>query len=231
MSESRESRAPDDDELAGDQGAVAAADAAATHDDRALVDRLLGGDETAFTDLVSGYQPTLLRVARLFVHSPASAEEVVQETWLGVIRGLRKFEGRSRLRTWIFRILVNRAKTRAVREGRQLPFSALARDGDDDAPDADRFQDDGSWASPPRRWQTDTPEGMLLRSEVRTAVDRALEELPPMQSAVLSLRDIQGWTSREVCNELELSETNQRVLLHRARTKLRRRLEAELGKA
>jgi RNA polymerase sigma-70 factor, ECF subfamily len=195
-----------------------------------LLQRLRSGDEDAFDQLVRMYHSSLLRVAQIWVSSRAVAEEVVQETWLGVLEGVNRFEGRSSLKTWIFRILSNTAKTRAQREGRTLPLSALqdpARVPEAAVP-ADRFLNPehprypGHWATPPSRWQ---PEDRLLGAETRELVAAAIERLPATQRAVISLRDVEGWSSEEVCNALDLSETNQRVLLHRARSKVRRVLE------
>jgi RNA polymerase sigma-70 factor (ECF subfamily) len=195
--------------------------------DLALLERLRAGDEGAFATLVDEYHGTLVRLALVFVSSRAVAEEVVQETWLGVLNGLGEFEGRSSLKTWIFRILTNRAKTRGVREGRSVPFSALG-DGDDDrepAVDPSRFNSSGRWASPPRRWERDTPERLAMQQQAVHELKDAIDELPPNQRAVLVLRDVDGVGSDEVCNILEISETNQRVLLHRARSRLRSVLE------
>jgi RNA polymerase sigma-70 factor (ECF subfamily) len=195
--------------------------------DLVLVARLRGGDEAAFRALVEQYHGMLLRLALVFVASRAIAEEVVQETWVGVLNGLPSFEGRSTLKTWIFRILTNRAKTRGVREGRSVPFSALSDPDDehDPAVDPTRFKPNGRWMAPPRRWDDDTPEKLAMQEEALRRLERAIQELPPNQRAVLTLRDIDGLESAEVCNILEISETNQRVLLHRARSKLRRVLE------
>lgn len=189
--------------------------------------RLRAGDESAFAELVERYQASMLRVALSFVSSRAVAEEVVQEAWLGVLRGLERFEGRSSLRTWIFRILTNTAKTRGQRESRSVPFSSLATADDEGAVDADRFLPPGHdfWASPPARWD-ELPEGALLGRETGRVVAGAIELLPASQQAVITLRDLHGWSSEEVCNALELAETNQRVLLHRARSKVRAALEA-----
>jgi RNA polymerase sigma-70 factor (ECF subfamily) len=174
-----------------------------------------------------------VRVARIYVSTQAAAEEVAAETWLAVLNGLDRFEGRSSLKTWIFRILTNIAKTRAQRDGRTLPFSALQDPGrvPEAALDADRFLDPehprwpGHWAVRPEPW----PEDALVAAETQAVVAEAIEALPPAQRAVISLRDVEGWSSEEVRNALELSETNQRVLLHRARSKVRRALESYLG--
>jgi RNA polymerase sigma-70 factor (ECF subfamily) len=199
-------------------------DDTAAEDDRTLVEALRRGDEDAFAALVDRYSRPMLRLAAAYVRSPAVAEEVVQEAWLGVVAGIDRFEGRSSLKTWIFRILTNVAQTRGAREARSVPFSSLEREGEDDpAVDPDRFADDGFWASPPRPW--DMPDERLLSKETRGRVAQAIEALPPMQRAVISLRDVEGWSSEEVRNVLELSETNQRVLLHRARSRVRSELE------
>lgn len=203
----------------------------ASAEDLALVQRLVAGDEAAFTSLVNRYHARLLRLAMTFVSDRTAAEEVVQDTWIGVINGLPKFEGRSALKTWIFRILTNRSKTRGVRDARSVPFSSLGKpDGEDEpAVDPARFQTDGMWANPPRRWDDDTPEKLLMRQEVLRRLEEEIAQLAPNQRAVVTLRDIEGLDSDEVCNILEISETNQRVLLHRARSKIRRALEEYLG--
>jgi RNA polymerase sigma-70 factor (ECF subfamily) len=200
-----------------------------------LLEALRAGDEEAFRALVREYQPSLVRVARIYVPTQAAAEEVAAETWLAVLTGLSRFEGRSSLRTWIFRILTNIAKTRAVRDGRTLPFSALSDPGrvPEPAVDADRFLDPdhprwpGHWAVKPEAW----PEEALLAAETRERLAEAIETLPATQRAVISLRDIEGWSSEEVRNALDLSETNQRVLLHRARSKVRAALESYLDES
>src|SRR6266550_5460986 len=201
-----------------------------SEEDLRLIEALRSGNESAFVSLIDMYHSSMLRLAMIFVTSQAVAEEVVQETWMGVLNGLDRFEGRSSLRTWIFRILANRAKTRAVRDGRTLPFSALQDPGrvPEAAVDADRFLDPehprwpGHWAVRPEAW----PEEALLAAETRGVIADAIEALPATQRAVISLRDVEGWTSEEVRNALELSETNQRVLLHRARSKVRAALES-----
>ncbi len=197
-----------------------------------LLDALRAGDEGAFAGLVREYHSSLVRVARIYVSTLASAEEVAQETWIGVLNGLDRFEGRSSLRTWIFRILTNIAKTRAQRDGRTLPFSALQDPGrvPEAAVDADRFLDPehprwpGHWAIKPEAW----PEDALVAAETRERLAEAMEALPASQRAVIMLRDVEGWYSAEVCNALGLTETNQRVLLHRARSKVRGALESYL---
>ena len=204
-------------------------DALLTPEDARLVEGLRAGDEAAFLALMQMYGAGMLRVARLYVSSRAVAEEVVQEAWIGVFRGISRFEGRSSLKTWLFRILVNTAKTRGLREARSVPFSALAGDDPEASVDPDRFLDAGErfpghWAVPPESW-AGLPEGRLLARETMDLVRREIERLPPAQRAVLTLRDIEGFGAEEVCNALDLTETNQRVLLHRARAKVRNALE------
>jgi RNA polymerase sigma-70 factor (ECF subfamily) len=200
-----------------------------------LVAALRRGDEAAFVELVRMYGPSLLRLARTFVRDKAVAEEVVQETWLAVLNGIDRFEGRSSLKTWIFQILSNRAKTRAVRERRSAPFSALAGDGDDDeaAVDADRFRGEGHrwaghWAAAPSDW-SHLPEERLLGRETLERVNAAIETLPPRQADVIVLRDVEGWQPEEVCAALGITDGNQRILLHRARSKVRAALEDYLS--
>ena len=188
--------------------------------DAELVAALRAGDEEAFRELVRDWHASLLRVAQMFVSSRAVAEDVVQETWVRVLGALDRFEGRSSLKTWVFRILVNTAKTRGQREGRSLPFSALP----DATVDEERFLPDGHWASPPH----DLPEDRLLATETREVIAHAIDALPDNQRTVISLRDIEGWTADEVRNALDISEVNQRVLLHRARAKVRQELERYL---
>ena len=204
-----------------------------TDPDAALLAGLRAGDEAAFEELVDRYSSSMLRVARMYVPSQAVAEEVVQETFLGVLTGIERFEGRSSLKTWLFRILVTRARTRGERERRTVPFAALAgreAEGDEPAVAAERFlaADHPSadhWAAPPERWD-ESPERSLQSAETLRVVRDAVEGLPPMQRLVITMRDLEGWGSDEVRNALEISETNQRVLLHRARSKVRAELEA-----
>jgi RNA polymerase sigma-70 factor (ECF subfamily) len=191
-----------------------------------LVSRLRARDEAAFATLVDRHGASLLRLAQTFVGSRAVAEEVVQETWLAVLRGIDGFESRSSLKTWIYRILVNRARTRAVREARVIPFAALARD-DEPAVEPEAFLAPGNWAVLPRRWESQ-PEDRVVGDETLAVIRVAIESLPPSQREVITLRDVEGWTSDEVRNVLDLSESNQRVLLHRARSKVRRALDAYL---
>lgn len=209
--------------------------AASSRGEGQLLEALRSGDEAVFLWLVGRYAPAMLRVARLYVPDRAAAEEVVQETWLGVLQGLRTFEERSSLRTWIFRILINRARTRGRREARSIPFSVLAAQAARSGPalepwrflEADHPTEPRHWAVPPRSWPRN-PEEQLSSDELRDCLDRALAELPLAQRTVLTLRDVEGWTSAEVRNVLDLSETNQRVLLHRGRSKVRRALAAHL---
>ena len=201
--------------------------------DSELVAALLARDEATFAMLVREWHAPMVRVARMFVPSRSVAEDVVQETWLRVLRALDRFEGRSSLKTWVYRILVNKAKTRGVREARTVPFSALAPEGDESVVPEERFRgrDDlwpGHWASPPRPLDT-VPEERLLAREARGRIAEALETLPESQRVVVTLRDVAGWDSDEVCDALGLSEGNQRVLLHRGRAKLRAALERYLG--
>jgi RNA polymerase sigma-70 factor (ECF subfamily) len=215
---------------------VIGAQTAVYGDEQRLVHALRRGDERAFAALVETYHSSLVRVAQTFVRDRAVAEEVAQETWLGVIRGLGKFRGDSTLKTWIFRILTNRAKARAVRERRSLSYSALTLDSVEPAVDPGRFLDDdhprwpGHWGSPPSSWSS-LPEERLLAGETLSCIQGAIGALPAMQQQVITLRDVEGWTSDEVCGLLDLTETNQRVLLHRARAKVRAALETYLETA
>ena len=197
--------------------------------DLELARRILAGDEAAFRDLVAQHHTSMVRLAAMYCGTPPVANEVAQEAWLAVLKGLPKFEGRSALKTWIYRILVNRAKTRGQREGRQIPFSALGSDDEGPSLDPSRFSNKGKWSEAPQTWEATTPEDMLQRKEAMAALEQALTELPERQRMVVTLRDIDGWESEDVCNVLEISETNQRVLLHRGRTKLRSILEGHLS--
>ena len=191
---------------------------------------LRGGDERVFVELVQQHHALMLRVASRYVRSRAVAEEVVQETWLGVVAGLERFEGRASMKTWIFRILINRAITRAQREERSVPFSSLADDGaGEPAVDPDRFRPEGDrYPGGWKRFPDPLPEQRLLERETLAMIDAAIGELPDRQQLVIVMRDIEGWSSEEVCASLAISEANQRVLLHRARSKVRNRLESYL---
>ena len=200
-----------------------------------LLDRLRSGDEAAFASLVDRHHNSLLRLAMAYVSDRSIAEEVVQETWIGVLEGLDRFEGRSSLKTWIFRILTNKAKTRSIRESRHVSFSPLgsADDGSDEpVVNPARFQQTGywvdHWAVLPAKWEEVTPEKLLLSKESGLYIEKAIDTLPLSQKQVLVMRDVEGISAEEVCNILGLSETNQRVLLHRARSKVRRALERYL---
>jgi RNA polymerase sigma-70 factor (ECF subfamily) len=198
--------------------------------DADLVARLRAGDDVAFARVVDDLSPLMLRMALGHVPTRAVAEEVVQEAWLGVLTGLAAFEGRSSLKTWVLRILINRAKTRGEREGRSIAFSCVAEDADAPAVDPDRFfgpdhRWPGGWCAPP----APLPEERLAQRETLELVAGAIDELPARQREVIVLRDVQGWDSEDVCRALEISEGNQRVLLHRARSHVRAALEAELA--
>ena len=201
-------------------------------EDMELVNALRDGNEDAFVILIERYHAPMLRLASMYI-SKGMAEEVVQDAWLGVLKGIRGFEARSSLRTWIFRILMNRTKTRMQREGRSIPFSALWNPTVEPAEpsvDPDRFLDvshpqwPNHWRTPPQSWG-ESPDDRLLAKETRAYIQAAIETLPPSQREVITLRDIKGCTPDEVCDILSLSGANQRVLLHRARSKVRRALE------
>jgi RNA polymerase sigma-70 factor, ECF subfamily len=206
-------------------------------DESRLIDALRRRDEAAFLALVRRHHASLLRLARVYVGSQAVAEEVAQDAWLGVLQGIDRFEARSSFKTWLFRILVNRAKTRGERESRTVPFSALG-DGEagaepfEPAVDPARFRgpDDAvapfHWSQPPRPWES--PEERLLSAETLGLIAQAIAGLPPRQRAVITLRDVEGLSAEDVCNVLEISDTNQRVLLHRARSHVRAALERHL---
>jgi RNA polymerase sigma-70 factor, ECF subfamily len=199
-----------------------------------LLTALKQGDETAFENLVAQYHSAMVRVALIYVNDRRLAEEVVQETWIGVLRGLENFAGRSSFKTWIFSILINQAKTLAQREGRYIQFSALTEEADEEpAVPPEYFEPKeneqwaGHWISIPRNWN-EIPENKLVAHETLTYIQKAIEKLPANQREVITLRDMEQWSAAEVCNALDISETNQRVLLHRARSKVRRALEQYL---
>src|SRR5258708_5070736 len=209
-------------------------------DDENLVLALRNGDELAFVTLIERYHPALVKMAMIFVGDESVAEEVAQETWIAVLQGLDNFEKRSSLKTWIFSILTNRAKTRGRREGRTIPFSMLWSPDDDLAEpsvavvrfEAPGHPSAGHWldTAKPSDWDS-VPEDRLLSKETGEVIQRAISSLPLSQQEVITLRDIAGWNSEEVCNILNISDTNQRVLLHRARSKVRRALEQYLDEA
>ena len=207
----------------------------AQQDDQRLVAALCAGDEQAFAALVELHSPALLRVAMAYVPSRAVAEEAVQETWIAVMRGIDGFEGRSSLKTWIFRILTHAAMRGGSRERRSVPFAAIAANEDSGEPSVDpaRFLPAdhelfaGHWVLAPARWPT--PEEGLLSGETRAVIVAAIEELPKAQRTVIALRDIEGWSSEEVCAALEISAGNQRILLHRARARVRAAIEDYFG--
>ena len=195
-------------------------------EESALLDALRRGDEDAFARLVGEHHASLRRVARLYVADAASADEVVQDTWLGVIRGIWAFEGRSSIKTWLFRILVNRARTRAARESRHAPFagSLSSESGPEGEPEDPSLP--GHWTGPPP--DLGSPERTFLTKELGRRLRTVIDALPPNLRIVLWLRDVEGWSSEEVCNALAIQETNQRVLLHRARSRARAALEPYL---
>ena len=195
-------------------------------DDGALVERLRAGDEETFAALVDGWSGWMLRLAREHVPTASAAEEVVQETWLAVLQGLDRFRGDAALRTWVYRILLNQAKRRGVRERRTVPFASLAPEDDGPTVDPARFQGTGEphpggWRRFPEEW----PEQVAVTREVHRVVAEALDELPPRQRVVVTLRDVHGFGADEVCTMLDLSPGNQRVLLHRGRAVVRAHLE------
>lgn len=205
-------------------------------EDARLIAALRRGDEDAFAALVREHHAALLRYAGVFVKDRAVAEEVVQETWLGVIRGIGSFQGRSSVKTWIFTILANRARTRGEREARSVPFSALLSrelEEDEAAVEADRFLPHdharwpGHWSVGPQPWNA--PEERLIGAETRAVVERAIAGLPPVQREVITLRDVVGMDAQEVCRMMGLTDGNQRVLLHRARSRVRRALDGYLS--
>jgi RNA polymerase sigma-70 factor, ECF subfamily len=204
---------------------------ATTAAETTLLNALREGDENAFADLVNRYHAPLKRLARSLGATDAVAEEIVQETWLGLLHGLDRFEERASLKTWLFTILKNQAVQRAVREKRTVPFSSYAREGEGrSAPDVDpgRFQGEdgnwpGHWAVAPRPWEQ--PDRRLASMEARAEIRRAMAGMPERQQVVVALRDVEGMTSEEVCELLDISEANQRVLLHRGRSAVRNALE------
>jgi RNA polymerase sigma-70 factor, ECF subfamily len=201
-------------------------------DESKLIARLRAGEEAAFSSLVSDLYPSMLAVARGYVRSKSVAEEVVQEAWVGVLKGIDRFEARSSLRTWVLRIVANIARTRAVREARTVPLSSFEPVGDEPAVAPTRFggPDDpfpGHWRSYPTDWRR-LPEDRLTSLETIEVVRAAIEQLPDAQRLVITMRDIAGLTSEEVCDTLDVTAGNQRVLVHRARARVREALERHL---
>ena len=211
------------------QAELAGRDASAAEAD--LLARLRAGDEAVFEAIVARHYGTMLAVAQTYVKGRSVAEEVVQESWLAVIQGLDRFEGRASLKTWILSILVNKAKTRGVRESRVIPFAAHAAEDDAPAVAPERFRGPedafpGHWRAYPGTWQA-ADVAVEDRETLRVAM-RAIAELPPAQQTVIRMRDVEGYSSEEVCSALDVSEGNQRVLLRRARSKVRAALEEHL---
>jgi len=196
-------------------------------DDDVLVKALAARDADAFAYLLDRYHSTLVRLAQQYVPSRAVADEVVQETWIAVIDGIDRFEQRSSLKTWLFRILVNIARSHGVKENRSIPFAATALLDEEPAVDPRRFRRGlrarGAWKRPPRPWSE--PEQRAVDSETLETIRSAIDRLPPDQREVITMRDLLGWSAAEVCDALEVSDANQRVLLHRARSKVRASLE------
>jgi RNA polymerase sigma-70 factor (ECF subfamily) len=216
----------EDDDAAAESSTGAKGGYRASPQEALLLSRLRAGDASAFTAFVDQHHPGLVRLAMVFVGNRAVANEVVQETWAALVDGLARFEGRSSLKTWLLRILTNRAKTRAVREKRSVPFSALESDESEAGePGRSGLQD----RAPGAGYHDENPEAVFLRQEALRRLEEALSELPAAQRAVVVLRDVEGLESTEVCNVLQITETNQRVLLHRGRAKLRNVLEEVWG--
>jgi RNA polymerase sigma-70 factor, ECF subfamily len=198
-------------------------------DDLAQAKLIAAGDEAAFLALLEAVGPALKRLTRTLVSNAATADEVLQDTWAAILDGIGSFEGRSGLKTWACRILINTAKKRTAREARSVPMSSLG-DGEEATVDPSRFSREGFWVAPPTPLGDGrTPEGLAMQKEVRELVQRALEELPEAQRVVVTLRDVEGWDSDEVCSALDLTEANQRVLLHRGRHRVRAALEVYLS--
>jgi RNA polymerase sigma-70 factor (ECF subfamily) len=208
-----------------------------SEDDLRIIEALRARDEGTFTMLVERHNGALVRLATIYVHDRAVAEEVVQDTWIGLLESLDRFEGRSSLKTWLFRILLNCARARARKDSRTIPFSAAFRPEDAGGDErVGRFFPGwvpvlgGHWTRPVADWH-DEPERRALSDETRAHIQRTIDALPPAQREVIMLRDVAGFGSEEVCNALGLSDTNQRVILHRARTRVRRALEQHFAEA
>lgn len=196
-------------------------------DEAELLARLRAGDRAAFASLVTRHGGPLLRLATAFLKDRSMAEEVVQDTWVAVLDNLDGFEGRASLRTWLFHIVANKARTRLGRESRSVPFSAFAdpEEGEDPSVSPDRFDARGHWRLPPARWSEEDPERLAHGRETRAAIEQAIAALPEAQRAVITLRDVEGLETEEICNLLGVTVSNQRVLLHRARSRVRQALE------
>jgi RNA polymerase sigma-70 factor (ECF subfamily) len=198
-------------------------------DDLAQAKLIAAGDEAAFLALLEAVGPSLKRLTRTLVGNSATADEVLQETWAAILDGVSSFEGRSGLKTWACRILINTAKKRTARDARSVPMSSLG-EGDEATVDPARFSPEGFWVAPPTPMgEGRTPEGLAVQKEVRELIQRTLHELPEAQRLVVTLRDVEGCSSEEVCNALDLTETNQRVLLHRGRARVRAAIELYLA--
>jgi len=193
-------------------------------DDAELLRRLLGGDEKAFTELVVRYNPTLIRVALYYVNNQASAEDVAQDTWIAVLRGIDRFEGRSSFKTWLFHILVNRARSTGTREHRSIPIDPTSNES---SVAANRFDDGGTWRVPPEPF-TDAIDSAVSNEKIVRLVHESIARLPEPQQAVVTLRDVEGLSTMEVAALLELSEANVRVILHRGRARVRNDVEMEM---
>lgn len=198
-----------------------------SNSDSQLLQRLLDGDEQAFETLIDDYHAEMVRLANVFVDDESAAEEIVQDTWMAVIDGIENFKGDSSLKTWIFGILTNLARKRGEADARTVNWSSLPEGSLDDTQNG-RFDPEGWWSTPPAPWNTD-PEEELMQTQLLEIVDEAIEELPASQRAVVTLRDVRGWPSDEVCDVLDISRGNQRVLLHRARSHVREALESNLA--
>jgi RNA polymerase sigma-70 factor (ECF subfamily) len=194
--------------------------------DATLLQRLKNGDEQAFEQLVDQHYPAMIRLADTFVSERSAAEEIVQETWTVVIDGLDSFEGKSSLKTWIFGILTNLARKRRKHDAREPAWSTLSDEPLDEEASrmSDRFEDDGHWSVPPRQWKND-PESEAMQTQLLERVQEVIDKLPARQRAAVMLRDVEGLSTDEVCEVLDVSKGNQRVLLHRGRNKIREALE------
>ncbi len=206
---------------------------AASGDERDLLERLRAGEHAAFVALVTRHGGALIRLATTFVRDRSMAEEIVQDAWVAALENLDGFEGRASLRTWLFHIVANKARTRIAREARSVPFSAFAGPDEREGPavDPDRFDERGMWKDPPGPWSEENPERLAHGNETRAAIEQAIAALPEAQRAVITLRDIEGLETEEICNLLGVTVSNQRVLLHRARSKVRQALEKHMSGA